>query len=70
MSDYAMEDMYHNPKDPFDGYVLVFIFEMPSYTICSRVIEFLRNFEFRNWHAMRGGLMLPDSIFEEKLEID
>ena len=22
MSDYAMEDMYHNPKDPFDGYVI------------------------------------------------
>ena len=37
---------------------------------CTRVIEFLRNFEFRNWHAMRGGLMLPDSISEEKLEID
>ena len=35
-----------------------------------RVIEFLRNLEFRNWHAMRGGLMLPDSISEEKLEID
>ena len=35
-----------------------------------RVIEFSRNFEFRNWHAMRGGLMLPDSISEEKLEID
>ena len=35
-----------------------------------RVIEFLRNFEFRNWHTMRGGLMLPDSISEEKLEID
>ena len=38
--------------------------------ICIRVIEFLRNFEFRNWHTMRGGLMLPDSISEEKLEID
>ena len=37
--------------------------------INSRVIEFLRNFEFRNWHAMRGGLMLPDSISEEKLKI-
>ena len=36
----------------------------------SKVSEFLRNFEFCNWHAMRGGLMLPDSISEEKLEID
>ena len=36
----------------------------------TRVIEFLRNFEFRNWHAMRGGLMLPDLISEEKIEID
>ena len=36
----------------------------------TRMIEFLRNFEFRNWHAVRGGLMLPDSISEEKLEID
>ena len=35
-----------------------------------RVIEFLRNFEFRNWNTMRGELMLPDSISEEKLEID
>ena len=35
-----------------------------------RVIEFLRNFEFRNWHAMIGRLMLTDSISEEKLEID
>ena len=40
------------------------------YYIYVRVIEFLRNFEFRNWHAMRGGLMLPDSISEETLEID
>ena len=40
---------------------------LPKYI---RVIEFLRNFEFRNWHAMRGELMLPDSISEEKLEID
>ena len=39
-------------------------------TLYIRVIEFLRNFEFHNWHAMRGGLMLPDSISEEKLEID
>ena len=39
-------------------------------TLHIRVIEFLRNFEFHNWHAMRGGLMLPDSISEEKLEID
>ena len=31
----------------------------------SRVIEVLRVFEFRNWHLMRGGLMLPDSISEE-----
>ena len=23
-----------------------------------------------NWHAMRGGLMLPDSVSEEKIEID
>ena len=37
--------------------------------IFTRVIEFLRNFEFRKWHTMRGGLMLPDSIYEEKLEI-
>ena len=36
----------------------------------TRVIEFLRNFEFRNCHAIRGGLMLPDSISEKKLEID
>ena len=35
-----------------------------------RVIEFLRIFEFRNWHVMRGGLILLDSISEEKLEID
>ena len=35
-----------------------------------RVIKFLRNFEFHNWHTMRGELMLPDSISEEKLEID
>ena len=35
-----------------------------------RVIEFLGNFEFRNWQAMRGELMLPDSISEEKIEID
>ena len=34
------------------------------------VVEFLRNFEFHNWHVMRGGPMLPDSISEEKLEID
>ena len=44
------------------------------YVMCtgtlSRVIELLRNIEFRNWHAMRGGLMLSDSISEEKLEID
>ena len=33
-----------------------------------RVIEFLRNFELHNWHTMRGELMLPDSISEEKLE--
>ena len=36
----------------------------------NRVIKFLRIFEFHNWHIMRGGLMLPDSISEEKLEID
>ena len=35
-----------------------------------RVIEFLKNFEFRNLHIMRGGLMYPNSISEEKLEID
>ena len=35
-----------------------------------RVINDLGIFEFHNWHAMRGGLMLPDSISEEKLEID
>ena len=39
-------------------------------TLYIRVIDFLRNFEFHNWHAMRDALMLPDSIFEEKLEID
>ena len=39
-------------------------------TIYIRMIKFLRNFEFRNWQAMRGGLMLPDSISEEELEID
>ena len=38
--------------------------------IISRVIEFLRIYEFHNWHAIRGGLMLPDSISEEKLKID
>ena len=37
--------------------------------IYCRVIEILRNFEFGNWHSIRGGLMLPDSISEEKLEI-
>ena len=36
----------------------------------TRVIKFLRIFEFRNLHAMRGGLMLPDSISEEKFKID
>ena len=36
----------------------------------TRVIEFLGNFEFHNWHAMRGRLMLSDSISEEKLKID
>ena len=30
----------------------------------------LRIFKFRNWHLMRGGLVLPDSIPEEKLKID
>ena len=40
------------------------------YVLHTRVIEFLKNFEFRNWHSMRGRLMLPDSISEEKLEID
>ena len=35
-----------------------------------RVIEFWRISEFSNWYLMRGGLMLPDSIFEEKLKID
>ena len=38
--------------------------------IYCRVIEILRNFEFGNWHSIRGGLMLPDSISEEKIEID
>ena len=38
--------------------------------ISSRVIEFLRIFEFGNLHLMRGRLMLPDSISEEKLKID
>ena len=41
-----------------------------TYIIHIRVIKFLRNFEFRNWHAMRGGRMLPDYISEEKLEND
>ena len=36
----------------------------------TRVIKFLRIFEFRNLHAMRSGLMLPDSISEEKFKID
>ena len=31
---------------------------------------FLRIFEFRSWHLMRGGLMFPDPISEEKLKID
>ena len=44
--------------------------KMEKLHIFFRVVEFLRNFEFHNWHAMRGGLMLPDSISEEKLEID
>ena len=35
--------------------------------IYTRVIKFLRIFEFRNWHLMRGWLMLPDSISDEKL---
>ena len=35
-----------------------------------RVIEFLRIFEFRNLHLMRGGLILPNSISEEKLKIE
>ena len=39
-------------------------------SIYVRVIKFLRIFEFCNWHAMRGGQMLPESISEEKLEID
>ena len=33
-----------------------------------RVIEVLRIFEFRKWHLMRAGLILPDSISEEKLK--
>ena len=41
-----------------------------SVVLNTSVIEFLGNFEFRNWHAMRGGLMFPDFISEEKLEID
>ena len=36
----------------------------------TRVIKFLRLFEFHNKHLMRGGLMLPDYISEEKLKID
>ena len=39
------------------------------YVLHIRVIKFLKNFEFHKWHAMRGGLMLPDSISEEKLRI-
>ena len=35
-----------------------------------KIEGFSTNFEFRNWHTMRGGLMLPDSISEEKIEID
>ena len=34
------------------------------------MIEFLRMYKFCNLHLMRGGLMLPDSISEEKLKID
>ena len=36
----------------------------------SRVIKFLRIFEFRNWHLMRGRLMMSDSISEEKSKFD
>ena len=36
----------------------------------SRVIEFLRIFKFCNLHLMRGRLMLPDSISEEKLKFN
>ena len=36
--------------------------------VYSRVIEFLRIFEFCNLHLMRGRLMLPDSISEEELK--
>ena len=33
-----------------------------------RVIENFRIFDFRDWHLMIGRLMLPDSIYEEKLK--
>ena len=38
--------------------------------VYTRVIEFLRIFEFHNLHPMRGRLLLPDSISEEKIKID
>ena len=34
-----------------------------------RVIKILRIFDFLSWHAMRGRLMLPESISEEKFKI-
>ena len=34
-----------------------------------RVMNVLKNFDFFSWHAMRGSLMLPYSISEEKLKI-
>ena len=39
-------------------------------SIINRVIELLRIFEFRNLHLMRGGLILLNTISEEKLKND
>ena len=41
-------------------------FRLTKYVINIRVIKFLRIFEFHNLHLVRGGLMLANSISEEK----
>ena len=46
------------------------IFDVDIWNMDPKVIEVLRICEFRNWHLMMGGLMLPDSISEEKFKID
>ncbi len=54
-------------KELFSDDIILISFISNWYT---RVIEFLRIFEFHNLHLMRVKLMLPDSISEEKLKID